>query len=537
MKEKELRELMGELSLEEKVMQLVQLPGQAYMTDVTITGAVQENADERMKYLAGATLSVGGAEKVRKIQEQYMARHPHHIPLLFMMDVIHGYRTIFPCPLGQGATFDPELSRAAAAVQAKEARADGIQVTFSPMADLVRDARWGRVMESPGEDPYLNSRMTEAMVKGYQGEDIKVNVASCVKHFAAYGGAQAGRDYTNVELSEHTLRNQYLPAYEAGIKAGARLVMTSFNTWNGLPATANPYLMKDILRGEMGFDGVLISDWGAVGELEVHGVAEDLKEAAILAMEAGVDMDMCSGSYMHHLLSLVEEGHISIECLDAAVWRILKLKNDLGLFEDPFHGAASSDEEAEGVFLSKESRELARRAVAESVVLLENAGDLLPLSKDQRIGLLGPYAMSQELNSFWAFTGHTEDCVSLYEGANEEGYTVRAAKGALMVPNGTVLGTEVFETKENESDLLSEAMEVADWADTLVLCLGEPKGYSGESTSRTSLCIPKGQMELLSRAKKTGKKVVTLLFSGRPLVVGEIKELSDALLACFLPGT
>ena len=281
MKKTDLEALLKDMSLEEKIMQLVQLPGWDFQDDAAVTGLTEGNGNDKIKMLAGSTLGIFGADRIKTLQKAYMDRHPHHIPMLFMLDVIHGHKTVLPNPLGQGATFDPDAIEKGAAMQAKETAADGVHVTFSPMADLVRDARWGRVLESTGEDKYLNSRMAAAMVRGYQGKDLKDtnHVAACVKHFAAYGGAEAGRDYTNVELSEHTLREQYLPAYKAGIDAGARLVMTSFNTLNGIPSSANKWLMRDVLRDEMKFDGVLISDWGAIMEIKNWGAAEDLKEA------------------------------------------------------------------------------------------------------------------------------------------------------------------------------------------------------------------------------------------------------------------
>ena len=287
MKTEDIKKLLAEMSLEEKVMQLVQIPGSEFEKDAAVTGLSENTSSDRAKSLVGSTLGVWGADKVIELQKKYLENHPHHIPLLFMLDVIHGHKTVFPCPLGQGATFDTEVARKGAAVQAKEASAEGVHVTFSPMADLVRDARWGRVVESCGEDKFLNGRMVSAMVKGYQGDNLedKEHIAACVKHFAAYGAAEAGRDYNNVELSEHTLREQYLPAYAEGIKAGARLVMTSFNPLNGIPSSGNTWLMKDILRDEMGFDGVLISDWAAIAEMEKWEGAELNKAKEILAFE------------------------------------------------------------------------------------------------------------------------------------------------------------------------------------------------------------------------------------------------------------
>ena len=372
MTQKELNELLGDMSLEEKIGQLVQVPGSCYEESAVITGGMNNGWREETCRLAGSTLGIYGAKKLKKIQDEYMRTQPHHIPLLFMLDVIHGHRTVFPCPLGQGATFSPEISEECAKVAAKEAGVDGVQVTFAPMADLVRDSRWGRVMESTGEDPYLNSLMAAAMVKGFQGDDVgeKGRIASCIKHVAAYGGAVAGLDYQNVELSEHTLREFYLPAYKAAVDAGCELAMTSFNLLNGVPSSGNKWLMRDVLRGEWGFDGVLISDWGAVCEMVAHGCCEDNTDAAIKAMETGVDIEMCTPAYADNLERLVNEGKISQKLVDEAVMRVLQLKNKLGLFENPYKDADEQIEQT--ISLCAEHRALARRAVRESIVLLKN---------------------------------------------------------------------------------------------------------------------------------------------------------------------
>lgn len=558
MKKEDLLALLNDMTPVEKIMQLVQLPGSAFESDFAVTGIADEASFDKLKKLAGSVLGIRGAEKVKAIQDEYMAGQPHHIPLLFMLDVIHGHDTVFPCPLGQGATFEPEISRKGAEIQAKEAAADGIQVTFSPMVDLVRDARWGRVMESTGEDPYLNGEMASAMVRGYQGESVadKEHVAACVKHFAGYGASEAGRDYNSVELSEYTLRDQYLKGYDKAISAGAKLVMTSFNTLNGIPSSGNKWLMRDILRKEMNFDGVLISDWGAIGEMVPWGFAKDLKEAAKLAIEAGVDIDMCTESYAANLASLIEEGKVDGKLLDEAVLRILNLKNEIGLFEDPYHGA--SKERYEAVTFSKESREIARDAVRKSLVLLKNDEETLPL-KDSNIALIGPYASCKNLHSSWALSldpektvtvmeaaGESKD-VSLFLGMNQGGglgslnkKIVRVAKGSTILDNDTVLGFGEYHNEsldEENEKLLNEAIEVAEWADTVVLCLGEDIGQSGESTSRTNIMLPDIQMELFYEIRRRAKKLVTLIFSGRPLDLECIPDLSDALLICWRPGT
>ena len=543
MKTADLKALLDDMTMEEKILQLVQLPGATFEEDAAVTGLSDSQIPENVRRLAGSTLGIFGADKVRKIQKEYVEKHPHHIPLLFMLDVIHGHKTVMPCPLGQGATFDPEVVKKGAQVQAKEAAADGVHVTFSPMGDLVRDARWGRVVESTGEDKFLNGKMIAAMVEGYQGDDLKNtdHVAACVKHFAAYGGVEAGRDYNNVELSEHTLREFYLPAYSEGISAGAKLVMTSFNTLNGIPSSGNKWLMRDILRKEMGFDGVLISDWAAIAEMEKWGFAEDLKEAAKLAMEAGVDIDMCTESYYANLEELIKSGEIDESLLDEAVLRVLTLKNDLGLFEDPYRDA--SEEKSRKVSLSAESREIARDAVRKSLVLLKNCREALPL-KVKKIAFIGPYIDEKELRSAWAISSDPKTTVTIEEAATKHyektDCQVKFAKGCEILDNNTELGFFTF-TKDNleaeNGKLLAKALEVADWADEVVLCLGEHYSQTGESTSRVELSLPKPQLKLFDEVSKRSKKLTTLIVCGRPLVLEDIIDRTDALMISFRPGT
>ena len=524
MTQKELNELLGDMSLEEKIGQLVQVPGSCYEENAVITGEMNNGWREETCRLAGSTLGIYGAKKLKKIQDEYMRTQPHHIPLLFMLDVIHGHRTVFPCPLGQGATFSPEISEECAKVAAKEAGADGVQVTFAPMADLVRDSRWGRVMESTGEDPYLNSLMAAAMVKGFQGDDVgeKGRIASCIKHVAAYGGAVAGLDYQNVELSEHTLREFYLPAYKAAVDAGCELAMTSFNLLNGVPSSGNKWLMRDVLRGEWGFDGVLISDWGAVCEMVAHGCCEDNTDAAIKAMETGVDIEMCTPAYADNLERLVNEGKISQELVDEAM-RVLQLKNKLGLFENPYKDADEQIEQT--ISLCAEHRALARRAVRESIVLLKNkvadkvwheatdkaadetqheatdkaldkaqyeagngCGKILPLdvARDRKLAFIGPYIEGQDIRSSWSISGDEKDNVTLKEAAKEafcgeasleskvssksgaslESQTaektsaveLRFAAGCTLLDNHTIVNLGQFDMADDEWESVNEKM-------------------------------------------------------------------------------
>ena len=544
MTQQDLIALLQDMSLEEKVNQLVQLPGAYFQKDALTTGTLEqfEKLETAVKQ-AGSTLGLYGAGTLKELQRKQMESQPHHIPMLFMLDVIHGYRTVFPCPLGEGATFAPELVEKCAEAAAKEAAVSGLHVTFAPMADLVRDARWGRVMESTGEDGYLNGRMAEAMVKGFQGENMadKGRVAACVKHFAGYGSPAAGREYYNVELSEHTMREYYLPAYEKAVKAGSAMVMSAFHTWNGIPCSGNEWLLKKVLREEWGFDGVLISDWAAVGEMVPHGYCEDRKAAAKAGFKAGTDIDMCANVFAEYLEELVASGEVEETLLDEAVLRVLELKNKLGLFENPYKDA---DEEAEArVILCKEHRELARKAVRESAVLLKNENDVLPLQNKQ-IAFIGPYIDNADMDSSWAIMGRLEDQVSIKAAAEEmlPDKKLFFARGCTMLDNGTQGGRYCFEmpaeefAKENER-LMQEAVRAAQEAEIAVLCLGEHCSQTGEAASRADITLPKIQQELLARIAATGTPIVTVLFAGRPLDIRDVVKKSDAVLYAWLPGT
>lgn len=546
MQQAELKELLQEMSLKEKVDQMLQIMGIFYQEDVegVLTGPARDmGLEEEDIYMAGSILGTAGAEKLINIQKKYMEKQPHHIPMLFMMDVIHGMKTIFPMPLAQGASFDPELTEKCAAVAAKESAVSGLHVTFAPMTDLVRDARWGRVMESTGEDPYLNGRMAAAMVKGLQGTDMKEpgKISACVKHFAAYGAAEAGRDYNTVELSEHTLREYYLPSYKAAIDAGAGLVMTSFNTLNGIPASTNRWLMQDILRKEMGFQGVLISDFSAILETIAHGNSSDEKEAAKKAMEAGVDIDMMTSVYSANLCKLVEEGQVEERQIDECVLRILELKNKLGLFENPYKDADPQKEKE--VILCKEHRELAREAAAKSFVLLKNEG-VLPVNREQKIAFIGPYTNNKEIKSSWSFTGDSKDCVTIEEAAREVFDLTRTTfhAGSPVIGNDCELVgfTESVPEKiseEKRKQMLEEGVQAAKEADLVIMPMGEHYLQSGEATSRAMIDIPQVQMELFRRISQVNENIVVVLFNGRPLDLREISEKAKAILEVWLPGT
>ncbi|MDD7740337.1 MAG: beta-glucosidase BglX [Fusicatenibacter sp.] len=546
MEKQKLQQLLADMSLKEKVDQMLQLSGAFYLGDENqvLTGPARDMGLQKEDLeMAGSILGAAGAKTLMRLQDDYMKKQPHHIPMLFMMDVIHGMKTIFPMPLAQGATFHPELSKECAHAAAKEASVMGLHVTFSPMVDLVRDARWGRVMESTGEDPYLNSCFAKAMVEGFQGENPgeKGRVASCVKHFAGYGGAQAGRDYNTVELSEHTFREFYLPAYQAGIDAGAELVMTSFNTINGIPASTNKWLMRDVLRGEMGFDGVLISDFSAILETVAHRSSADECEAAVKALEAGVDIDMMTSVYSANLCRLVEEGKVQESLIDEAVGRILELKNKLGLFENPYKDA--DPEKENEVILCEEHRALARKTAAESFVLLKNDG-ILPLDLNKKIAFVGPYTENQEIKSSWSFTGDAKDCVTVKSAAREVFHPERTSyhNGCPVIGRDVELigftGTEEHKISEKELRIMEEeALTLAKEADLVVMPLGEHYLQSGEASSRAMLDIPEIQMELFRKVCRVNPNVVVVLFSGRPLDLREISAKARAILEVWFPGT
>lgn len=543
----QLENLLKEMSLEEKVGQLVQIPAGMIAKEGLVTGLIDNlHLSEEQKSLVGSVLGLTGAENLRELQTEFMEKHPHHIPLLLMYDVINGMETIFPIPLAQGCTFSPELVEKAARVAAREATVSGLHVTFSPMLDLVRDARWGRVMESTGEDPFLNAELGKAMVRGYQGSgkgeepDLKKpgNIAGCVKHFAAYGAPLGGREYENVELSERTLREDYFPAYQAAIEEGCVMVMTSFNTLNRIPSSGNKWLMRKVLREEMGFDGMLISDYSAVDEMINHGIAEDSREAAKLAIMAGVDMDMVSNAYVKYLAELVQSGEVEERLVDEAAMRVLKLKNNLGLFENPYKdGSAEKEKE---VLLCREHRNLAREMAAKSFVLIKNE-NLLPLDKkaNGRLALIGPYADNVEMFGAWSFPKKPELGVAVKQGMEQKCSSLVLAKGCFMQDEDkqTKFGQRESYTQEELDSLVKEAVETAKKAETVVLCLGEHREYTGEGGSRVDISLPKHQIELLRSVFEVNKNIVTVVFSGRPLVLKETVELSKSVLMVWMPGT
>lgn len=543
MTEEKLMALLKDMSLKEKIGQMMQLDVSCFKNEGPVTGSeVDQGISGEDLTLAGSILGAIGAQEIKGLQKRCMEKQPHHIPVVFMADIINGYKTIFPIPLALGCTFSQEDARTAGDVMARESAADGLHVTFAPMVDLVRDARWGRVMESTGEDPYLNSRMAESMVRGIQGEGehYEGHLGACTKHFAAYGAPTAGKEYNNVELSERTLREDYLPAYQAAVDAGSAMMMTSFNTLDRIPATGNQWLMRKILREEMGFEGVLVSDYNAIGELMTHGVAEDKKEAARQALEAGTDLDMMSGCYMSSLEELVKEGTIREELIDEAVLRILKLKNKLGLFEDPYRGLEGQSGIRE--IFTEENRAKARKAAGDSMVLLENQEGFLPLKKQEKVAFIGPYAEDKHILGAWSFFGDIEQAVTCRQGIEEKGARAVFEKGCGMVnPGQTLYGFRYnmtgTESREETEALIEKAAKTAAECDKVVLLIGETPIQTGEGSSRGDITIPEVQKKLLDAVTKANKNTGAVVFAGRPLDLREVREKTKAILYAWMPGT
>lgn len=543
MTEEKLMALLKDMSLKEKIGQMMQLDVSCFKNEGPVTGSeVDQGISGEDLTLAGSILGAIGAQEIKGLQKRCMEKQPHHIPVVFMADIINGYKTIFPIPLALGCTFSQEDARTAGDVMARESAADGLHVTFAPMVDLVRDARWGRVMESTGEDPYLNSRMAESMVRGIQGEGehYEGHLGACTKHFAAYGAPTAGKEYNNVELSERTLREDYLPAYQAAVDAGSAMMMTSFNTLDRIPATGNQWLMRKILREEMGFEGVLVSDYNAIGELMTHGVAEDKKEAARQALEAGTDLDMMSGCYMSSLEELVKEGTIREELIDEAVLRILKLKNKLGLFEDPYRGLEGQSGIRE--IFTEENRAKARKAAGDSMVLLENQEGFLPLKKQEKVAFIGPYAEDKHILGAWSFFGDIEQAVTCRQGIEEKGARAVFEKGCGMVnPGQTLYGFRYnmtgTESREETEALIEKAAKTAAECDKVVLLIGEAPIQTGEGASRGDITIPEVQKKLLDAVTKVNKNTGAVVFAGRPLDLREVREKTKAILYAWMPGT
>lgn len=533
-------DLMSKMTLQEKIGQLNLMvagditTGQAMNTQVG--GAIAAGN-------MGGIFNIKGAKEIREMQELAVKKSRMGIPLLVGMDVIHGYETIFPIPLALSCSWDMAAVEQSAAIAAKEASADGINWTFSPMVDITLDARWGRYSEGNGEDPYLGSLITKAMVKGYQGDYSRTdNIMACVKHFALYGASESGRDYNTVDMSRVRMYNQYLPPYKAGAEAGAGTFMSSFNLVDGVPATANKWLLDDLLRGEWGYDGMVVTDYGSIGEMLSHSVSANLQEASAQALKAGTDMDMCSMGFIATLEKSLKEGKVSETDIDKACRRVLEAKYKLGLFQNPYKYCDPKRRKKD--IFNEENRRAARDIAAETFVLLKNEGNLLPLKKQGKVALIGPLANTRaNLAGTWCVAYTPDKYSTLKEGMER----ALAGKATLLYAQGSNITRDAELQKAGEfgktiergddAQMKAEALAVAKEADVIVAALGETADMSGECASRTDLCLPDVQMELLQELNKLGKPIVLLNFSGRPTVMNWENENIPAILNVWFGGS
>ena len=515
--------LLARMTLQEKVGQLQQLDSIPKVWRVR-----DEHRDLIPRGLVGSFLNVRGARNINEAQRMAVEQSRLKIPLLFGFDVIHGYRTIFPIPLGEASSWDPAAVERSAQIAAAEAAATGLKWTFAPMVDIARDPRWGRISEGSGEDPYLGAVIARARVRGFQGDDPSAanRILACAKHWVAYGAAEGGRDYNSVDLSEQTLRTIYFPPFRAALEAGAGSVMSSFNTINGVPASANPFTLTQVLRKEWHFDGLVVSDYESVKELLAHGVAGDDADAARQALLAGIDMEMVSRLFGNHLPRLVEQGLVSRSVLDEAVRRVLRIKFRLGLFERPYADLAREAH----VVGAREHRAAAREIAGRSMVLLKNDQGVLPLKPQIRsIAVLGPLAEDRDAPlSHWHGDVRVEDVVTLLAGiqaraAGRQGMTVAHAKGC--------------EIEGASTDGFAEAVRLARQAELAIVAVGEASAMSGEAASRSSLDLPGHQLDLVKAVHATGTPTIVVLFNGRPLTIGWVADNVPAILEAWLPGT
>ncbi len=538
-----IEDLMRRMTLEDKIGQLNLLSVGFDVTGPQLSKDVEPKIRQGQ---VGGVLNTYTPEAIRRLQSLALHDSRLGIPLLFGYDVIHGHKTIFPIPLGLSCTWNPDLIQRSSRIAATEASADGVNWTFSPMVDIARDPRWGRIAEGAGEDPFLGAQIAGAMVRGYQGDDLSQSnsLMACVKHFALYGGAEAGRDYNTVDMSPVKMYQYYLPPYRAAVAAGAGSVMTSFNEINGVPASANRWLLTDLLRTQWGFQGFIVTDYLAISQMTAHGMG-DLRKDAELAMKAGVDMDMVSETYLTYLPELVAQGNITESTIDQACRRILEAKYKLGLFVDPYRGC--TPERAGREILTPENRQVAREITEQSFVLLKNDGQILPLKKSGVIALVGPLADDQEdVLGCWHAAGDWRKAVSVLTGiSNVAGSSVRIlrAKGANLVDDPGLratlkaFGAEIPVDSRSPELMLGEAVAVARRADVVVAVLGESAGMSGEAASRSDIRLPECQEELLQALVKTGKPLVLVLMNGRPLTLTWEAEHCGAILETWFGGT
>lgn len=535
--------LMGKMTLEEKLGQL-NLPASG---DITTGTASSSNIAEKIKEgKVGGLFNIKSAEKIRDVQKIAMEQSRLKIPLIFGMDVIHGYQTMFPIPLGMSCSWDMELVEKSARIAAQEASADGINWTFSPMVDISRDPRWGRVSEGSGEDPYLGSQIAKAMVKGYQGDDLRKNntIMACVKHFALYGAPEAGRDYNTTDMSRIRMYNEYFPPYKAAVEAGVGSVMTSFNEIDGIPATANKWLMTDLLRKDWGFNGFVVTDYTAILEMVDHGLG-NLKDVSALALKAGTDMDMVADGFLNTLKESLEQGKVTQQEIDQAVRRILEAKYKLGLFEDPYRYCDLNRAKTE-VF-TPENRQVAREIAAQTFVLLKNEKQTLPLQGKGTIALIGPLVDNREnMPGTWSVAADFPKSVSLLDGMKKavgNRAKIVYAKGTNVVSDPqldariSIFGKPTKWDHRSQKEMIAEAVAVASKSDVIVAAVGESAEMSGEASSRSDINLPENQRELLEALLATGKPVVMVMFTGRPLSISWEKTHVPAILNVWFAGT
>lgn len=517
--EKRINDLLSTMTLEEKIFQLNQ-----YTLGQNNNKNNEGEEGKNIPAEIGSVIYFGTDPQLRnKMQHKAMEESRLGIPLIFGYDVIHGFRTIYPIPLAQACSWNPELAKQASAVAAQEARMSGVDWTFSPMIDVARDGRWGRIAEGYGEDPYTNAVFCVASVKGYQGDDLSNSkkVAACLKHYVGYGASEGGRDYVYTEISRQTLWDTYMLPYQEGVKAGAATLMSSFNDISGVPGSANHYTLTEILKDRWKHDGFVVSDWGSIEQLVTQGVAANKKNATLKAFNAGVDMDMMNGCYNKFLADLVNEGKFSMTQIDNAVSRILRVKFRLGLFDHPY-----TSESTEGQrFLNPSSVKIVEKLAEESMVLLKNGNKILPLSKSTRIAVIGPMAKNNaNLLGSWSGHGDKNDVTTIYDGLEGE------------FNNNRLFYAKGCDFNGNDTSGYAEAMAVAQNADVILVCLGEQRGWSGENTSRSTLALPKIQENLVSELKRTGKPIVLILSNGRPLELCRLEPMCDAIIEMWQPG-
>ena len=536
-------DLMLRMTLDEKIGQL-NLPSSGdFVTGQATNSDIGKKVEEGK---VGGLFNIKGVEKIRDIQRVAVEKSRLKIPMIFGMDVIHGYETNFPIPLGLASSWDMNLIEQSARIAAQEATADGICWTFSPMVDISRDPRWGRVAEGAGEDTYLGSQIAKAMVYGYQGKSLADNntMMACVKHYALYGASEAGRDYNTVDMSQIRMYNEYFPPYKAALDAGVGSVMASFNEVDGIPATANRWLQTDVLRNQWGFDGFVVTDYTGINEMIDHGLG-DLQEVSAQALKAGIDMDMVGEGFLTTLKKSLAEGKITYEQIDIAVRRVLEAKYRLGLFENPYKYCDLNRAKAE--IYSQQHRTIARNISSQSMVLLKNEKGVLPLKNTGTIAVIGPLADNAEnMPGTWSVAAKHAQSISLLKGLKEtmgEKVNFVYAKGsnidydAEMEKRAAAFGKNTYREERPVEQLLTEAVETAKKADVILLAIGETAEMSGESSSRTNISIPQAQKDLLKELKKTGKPIVLILFTGRPLVLNEENEIADAILNVWFPGS